>query len=470
MARRNPNTAGPTPPDWVEIAGFKALRDPVRIRLAPLTLLAGANSSGKSSAMQPILLLKQTLEAPYDPGPLLLDGPHVQFTEPDQFLSRGKRKGERARELSVTLGPIPKASYRLVRLRSKKRRSRTARVRTPSPEVRLRVAKNRSASFDLAPPSVDQRQDADWVELTEDMDHERFVTLARVWDPRSAAGVIDAEHVALRKLTARFLVDLEAVDDDDDVLGSIAPLDAHVAWLRSVLHLPGLRGHRDRRYTTARVTEDDGTLQATGPFTPYAASVLVEWVDEDDPRLGDVQRWLRALTLTWKVLARRVSAAEIELKVGRTAEPQQGGAHDLVDIADVGFGVSQVLPVLVALAAATKGQIVYIEQPELHLHPRAQRVMGRILAEAAARGVRVVVETHSRMVLRSIQTAIAAGELAPDDVGLHWFGRDQQTGFTRVENAEVSVTGSFGQWPVDFSEVEAEADDAWLELAVGTDR
>jgi hypothetical protein len=57
-----------------------------------LTLLAGANSSGKSSVMQGPLLLKQTLEAQYDPGALLLDGPHVRFTAIEQMLPRSGDK------------------------------------------------------------------------------------------------------------------------------------------------------------------------------------------------------------------------------------------------------------------------------------------------------------------------------------------------------------------------------------------
>ena len=55
----------------------------------------------------------------------------------------------------------------------------------------------------------------------------------------------------------------------------------------------------------------------------------------------------------------------------------------MVNIADVGFGVSQVLPVLVALIVAEPGQLVYLEQPELHLHPRAQVALARVLADAA---------------------------------------------------------------------------------------
>ena len=74
--------------DEIQVAGFKSINDEQRIEIRPLTILAGANSSGKSSMMQPVLLLKQTLEASYDPGTLLLNGPNVKFTSADQLLSR----------------------------------------------------------------------------------------------------------------------------------------------------------------------------------------------------------------------------------------------------------------------------------------------------------------------------------------------------------------------------------------------
>jgi hypothetical protein len=57
-----------------------------------LTLLAGTNSSGKSSIMQPLLLMKQTLEATYDPGVFLLDGPNVRLTSARQAVTRGKTR------------------------------------------------------------------------------------------------------------------------------------------------------------------------------------------------------------------------------------------------------------------------------------------------------------------------------------------------------------------------------------------
>src|ERR1044072_6556948 len=71
----------------ITVGGFKSIADEKNIEIRPLTILAGANSSGKSSMMQPLLLWKQTLESNYDPGPLFLNGPNVKFTSLDQVFS-----------------------------------------------------------------------------------------------------------------------------------------------------------------------------------------------------------------------------------------------------------------------------------------------------------------------------------------------------------------------------------------------
>lgn len=72
----------------IKTAGFKSIYDETTIEIRPLAILAGANSSGKSSIIQPLLLLKQTLESTYDPGALLLNGPNARFTSAEQLLSR----------------------------------------------------------------------------------------------------------------------------------------------------------------------------------------------------------------------------------------------------------------------------------------------------------------------------------------------------------------------------------------------
>lgn len=88
----------------VIVRGFKSLGgdEDHRIAIRPLTLLAGANSSGKSSAIQPLLLLKQTLESGFDPGPLRLHDTHVRFTRPEQIVWRTPG-GDAVEELRVGL-------------------------------------------------------------------------------------------------------------------------------------------------------------------------------------------------------------------------------------------------------------------------------------------------------------------------------------------------------------------------------
>src|ERR1700739_1615849 len=87
MSQKPLSGAADIPITHITVGGFKSIAQEQSIEIAPLTILAGANSSGKSSIMQPLLLLKQTLDAPYDPGSLKIDGENVKFTSADQFLS-----------------------------------------------------------------------------------------------------------------------------------------------------------------------------------------------------------------------------------------------------------------------------------------------------------------------------------------------------------------------------------------------
>ena len=84
------------------VEGYKSFGKKQHLQIRPVTLLAGANSSGKSSLIQPLLLLKQTLESPLDPGPLKIDGPNVEYTWNSQMFTHG-HDGEIASELTIGL-------------------------------------------------------------------------------------------------------------------------------------------------------------------------------------------------------------------------------------------------------------------------------------------------------------------------------------------------------------------------------
>jgi predicted ATPase len=101
-----------------------------------------------------------------------------------------------------------------------------------------------------------------------------------------------------------------------------------------------------------------------------------------------------------------------------------GAPRGRVNLCDTGEGYAQVLPVLVALARARAGgpRLLCLEQPELHLHTRAQAELARVLVESAKdpAAPRILVETHSEVLLMSVQLAIASGEIAPDMVRVYW--------------------------------------------------
>jgi len=195
----------------------------------------------------------------------------------------------------------------------------------------------------------------------------------------------------------------------------------------------------------------------------YTASVIAHWETECEQNLTDLNGDLSLLRLAG-VAAVRINDVQIELHVGRLPDVLPVRPEDRVNIADVGVGVSQTLPVLVALHIAKPNQLVYIEQPETHLHPRAQVALAQVLAAAANRGVRVVVETHSSLLLLGVQALVAEGLLEPDKVKLHWFQRNKH-GRTDVQTADLDEAGRFGDWPEDFDNVALQAQKQYLDAA-----
>ena len=224
-----------------------------------------------------------------------------------------------------------------------------------------------------------------------------------------------------------------------------------------MIHVPGLRGNPERIYErTASGPSFPGT------FEKYVATIIADWIKNDDDRLTELETELAQLGMTGEVSVRPVTDAQLEIQVGRLPGTTSRG-QDLVNIADVGFGVSQVLPVLVALLVAERGQLVYVEQPELHLHPRAQYALAGIMADTAKRGVKVVAETHSALLLLQIRTLLAKGNLDPDLVKLHWFLRDPEDGTTSIHSTDLDENGAFGEWPEDFGDVDLKAEGAYLD-------
>jgi hypothetical protein len=449
MARGDrPSEKGPGDPPTItsiSVAGFKSIGDEQTIEVRPLTLLAGANSSGKSSMMQPLLLLKQTLEALFDPGPLLLNGPYAKFTSIGQFLPVGSAN-RKSTWMVVGIG-ISGQSRFAVGLRPEK--SRQPEKGKYKISLEFNEYKYNSKSHTLYPSSSYEEV----TDFVRDVMGERFVA----WKER----IVPASKFEVSR--QRFILEFNLLKPGISI-SPILPTPVKSTTVQRLIydaiHLPGLRGNPERTYH----------LSAVGPSFPgrfehYVASLISHWKTEEPEKLRSLGDDLSLLGLTWKVDAKQVDDTQVELRVGRMPRPRRGGAHDLVGIADVGFGVSQTLPVVVALQAARAGQLVYIEQPEIHLHPRAQVAMARLLVNAANRGVRVVAETHSSLLLLGVQSLVAEGAIDPESIKLNWFQRNEQEGTTRITSADLDEAGRFGDWPEDFAEVALEAENRYLSAA-----
>lgn len=421
----------------IGVQGFKSIFDKQEIEIRPLTLLAGANSSGKSSIMQPLLLLKQTIEAPGDPGALLLDGPNVRFTQAGQLLSQISKK-KAANEFSVKMELSNNENLEVV------------------------FERKTGVGFDVS--SMSYMNGKEPLRIVPGMEHDEIV---KILPPilRSIYADIQKRERELKWIVYRercFLsFELRGPGPEPRRVvfgrGILPTSENFIPFLQDTIHLPGLRGNPRRTYPKSAAGP-----HFPGTFENYVASIIAQWQATDNDRLSQLSLALEKMGLTWKVKAEPIDDTQVELKVGRLIHSRRGGAHDLVSIADVGFGVSQSLPVVVSLIAAKPGQLVYLEQPEIHLHPRAQRRLAHIIKDAAHRGVTVIAETHSSLLLKEIQTLVASGGLSREIVKLHWVQR-QDDGRTIITSSDLDENGAYGLWPEDFDEVELDAEKSYLD-------
>ena len=131
------------------------------------------------------------------------------------------------------------------------------------------------------------------------------------------------------------------------------------------------------------------------------------------------------------------------------------GADQFVGLPDVGFGVSQVLPVIVQLFYAPDNSVIFIEQPEIHLHPNAQALLADVIIDAInmrenqkKRRVQVIIETHSEHLLRRLQRRISEEEIKTSDVKAYFAKNNQKS--SQLEELNVDEYGNILNWPDGF--------------------
>lgn len=423
----------------ITVSGFKSLYDETSIDIRPLTILAGANSSGKSSIMQPLLLMKQTLESEYTPKVFRLDGANVKYTRADQFFHIDEPDSEFAVTIEADNLGVLSASYTYIDKNLKI--TETSFIASNDNTFKSKsgkIVKDIKILEGMQTEDLENQLPDEWHELRN-----------AVQNASIKGNIIAVPYPYLCFLTIGMFYSDGTLAMTGNLPFNFIPLHKFSYHIQDIIHVPGLRDNPQRNYPVASI---EGNFKGT--FDKYFASVIASDLD----CMGQTADYLRDLGLIAKGnLSVIRGTTKLRLKV-----PHALNTPHFINIADVGLGVSQVLPVLVALLVAKPGQLVYLEQPELHLHPRAQVALAQILADAANRGVRVVVETHSSLLLIGIQTLIAEGKLKPDDTILHWFTRGED-GRTTVDSQTPDENGAYGDWPEDFADVELDAQGAYLD-------
>ena len=150
------------------------------------------------------------------------------------------------------------------------------------------------------------------------------------------------------------------------------------------------------------------------------------------------------------VLGKRLglfSSLEVRRGPGGTYQIWANASGELFNIVDVGFGVQSVLPLLHAVAAAPEGATLLLQEPEAHLHPRAQAALVRVIAE---REQRVLVETHSDHVPDWFRIAVMSGHIDPQDLGIVHFERADRGASTTLHDIRVDEQANLNDTPAGF--------------------
>ncbi|MBO2834810.1 DUF3696 domain-containing protein [Pseudomonas aeruginosa] len=431
----------------LRIQNFKAWKDTGEIRLAPLTVIFGANSAGKSSLGHLLLALKQTVlsadrrrplqlgdeNSPIDLGTFAECVYNHDLGQPLSF-SLGWRPAERIE----VRDPLSQRKYAGTELQI---------------EVSLLADKQEQPQVQKLGYTLGDRQAP---ELTvsygrddkgkwhlETSDYKLLRTNGRAW-PLDAP---DKFYRISDQSRARF--------QNADFLNDLA-LQLEAA-LNRLYYLGPLREYPRRIYTWSGETPESVGQKGELAIPAILAARAQKRQLNRGPRRHNapfdefIAKWLEDLGVIDSFSVKSVAEGRKEYEV---LVKTHSSASE-VKITDVGFGVSQVVPALVQAFYCPPNSTAWMEQPEIHLHPQVQAELADVFISAIqarengkARNVQLIVESHSEHFLNRLQRRVAEGELSPEDVAVYFCRRAGET--TELEPLRLNLYGEIENWPENF--------------------
>lgn len=164
--------------------------------------------------------------------------------------------------------------------------------------------------------------------------------------------------------------------------------------------------------------------------------------------LNQVNLWLGEISPGVRVQVMAIHNTEnIQLEY-EFEQPNYGTTNRFKPV-NVGFGISYVLPVVLSLLAARRGDLVIVENPESHIHPRGQAELGKLVALTAANGVQIIVETHSDHFVNGVRVAVKEGLIPRSQAMLFYFGKMVAASeqFSKITDIEIDSQGELSEYP-----------------------
>lgn len=417
---------------------FRCFKDSKTIELAPLTLLFGENNSGKSAIIQALHLPAHTLQSEGKETPLALAGMNYDYGSYSDVVFRHD-ENELITFSYGTIFPLSEKEQRLFVLRvdygylPRRREIYLNSLIIEDSEgeiIRILYNKYTSSIKSMYLRSVDSKDLSYFSRLISRF----YFLLEPIHGPYET-------HMRLKRKYGKELGE-KLFGDLIDVLSINRDFSR---CFRRIHHLGPLRipARRTLLYTGSSFT---GEVGSKGEITLQNYSALLKRRKKEDKK---------KINLINSALYRLGFIKKFEIYPIGTRHYEFWTRHSVsmlrANLADTGFGTSQVLPVLFSLYATPEDSTLLYEQPEIHLHPAAQAELGSVFAEACSPRKRIIIETHSENLILRIQTELAKGNLKPKDVRVYYI--QPKKGGHRVINLPLNEKGEFlKKWPKGFFE------------------
>jgi predicted ATPase len=436
----------------LQLKNFKGWKDSGEIKLARLTVLFGTNSAGKTSIPQLLLLLKQTAESPDRQRALQLgDGRTIVDAGTYDDAVHGH---DVSQPLEFTVAwslddplevsdPLSDATYSGTDIEFTARLVADERHQPRTEFFRYQL---RTGATDVVDLAVTERTAANQKRKKGEFDlgssnYQLIRQQGRPWPlPAPVRFYGFPDEVAAYYQNAAFASDL-ALELE--------------RMLKSILYVGPLREYPTRLYLwSGEVPEHvgargDRAIEAILASGDRAFNWKPRQKTKTLPQL--VAERLREMDLIQEFQVKPLGPRRKEYEVLVRTSPKLPE----VKLTDVGFGVSQVLPVIVECFYVPRRSIVIFEQPEIHLHPRVQADLADLFVDAirarengVERDCQFIIESHSEHFLRRLQRRIAEEELSKDDAALYFI--HTRGAEARIEQLDVDRFGNIRNWPEGF--------------------